>query len=224
MYEYLIWVLMLGFFWTIAYATQRSIRKKILWSSLIALPFGLGELYFIPNYWNPQTLFDLGAIFHIDLEAFALMFFLGGLAAAVYEGVMKRRIPVLQKFCHPSCWCWFSLVVTLASFLILVKLFPNLNIIWPSVIAAASGGIFAMIVYPKLRVHVLLGGVLFALFYFISLALMNLLSPGWITSTWNFAALSKITIIGVPIEEITFGFAFGMLWSPLYEEVCSRFS
>lgn len=94
MYEYLSWVVLLGIFWTIAYSLKPELRQKILWSSIIALPFGLGELYFIPNYWTPQTLLNLGMRYRVDIEAFALMFFLGGVAATVYEGVFKKQLPV----------------------------------------------------------------------------------------------------------------------------------
>ncbi len=220
---YLIWDLMLAIGWIGFFIYNRPLRKKILWSSLISLPFGLGQLYFFPDYWSPQTLFDLGSRFHIDIESFALMFFLGGLAAVIYETIFKKRVPNSQHFCHPRCWCWFSLVVALASFMILLKLFPKWSIIWPSILGPLAGGIFAAIVYPRLRKHILFGGILFAGLYFVSLALMNLIFPSWIASTWNLPALSGILLIGVPLEEILFGFAFGTLWAPLYEEVCSRF-
>lgn len=192
------------------------------WSSWIAFPFGLGELYFIPNYWVPQTLFDLGMKYRIDIESFSLMFFMGGVAAFVYEGVLKKKIPMIQKFCHPVCKCYTPLVTTLVAFIILTKAFPAWNIIYPSSFACLAGGIAAMLIYPKLTKHVLLGGILFALLYWISLALIDLFSTGWIANTWNMADLSGITLIRVPIEEILFGFSFGTIWTPLFEEVCSN--
>lgn len=223
MYEFLIWTLLLGAVWCIAYLAQSELRRKMWWSSWIAFPFGLGELYFIPNYWTPQTLFDLGMRYRIDIESFALMFFLGGLAAAVYEGVLKKHIPLAQKFCHPACRCYTPLIATLVTFIVLTRAFSGWNIIYPSSFACLAGGVFAMIIYPKLRNHVLLGGVLFAAFYWVSLGVIDLFSPGWIMSTWNRAALSGTTLLRVPLEEILFGFSFGMLWAPLFEEVCSNF-
>ncbi len=222
MYEYLILVLVLGVIWTIAYLVFGKLRRKILWSSLIALPFGVGDLYFIPNYWTPQTLFDLGIKYHVAIEGFLLMFFLGGIAGFVYEGVFKKRIPVVQKFCHPYCKCYTPLIVTLVTFIVLVKAFPNWNIIYPVIYACLASGGVAMIVYPKLRRHVVFGGIVFMFLYWFSLAVVDLFSPGWIVSTWNMATLSGITLIRVPIEEILFGFSFGVFWSPLFEETCSN--
>ena len=221
MYEYLSWVILLGIAWLFSYFSNPKLRQKIWWSSWIALPFGLGELYFIPNYWAPQTLFDLGMKYGIDIEAFVLMFFLGGIAAFVYEGIFKKRVKTKQKICNP-CKCYTPLITTLVTFIIFTRAFPNWNIIYPSTIACLAGGLFATIIYPNLRKHVLFGGLLFAFLYWISLALIELFSAGWIANTWNMVALSGTTLLKVPMEEIFFGFSFGTIWAPLYEEVCSN--
>lgn len=222
MYEFLIWTLLLGAVWLLAYTAMPGLRTKMWWSSWIALPFGIGELYFIPNYWTPQTLFDLGMHYRIDIESFALMFFMGGIAAAVYEGVFKKYAPATQRICHPFCRCYTPLIAALVAFIVLTRAFPEWNIIYPSSFACLAGGIAAMLIYPKLRSHVLFGGALFAALYWVSLATVAALSSGWIASTWNMAALSGITLIDVPLEEILFGFSFGTIWAPLFEEVCAN--
>ncbi len=222
MYEYLTWTVLLGVAWLVFFVSQRNIRRKILWSSVIAAPFSIGELYYIPNYWAPQTLFNLGIRFSLDIEAFLLMFFLGGLAGAIYETVIKNQRKAKQHTCRPTCTCYLGLLITLVTFLVLIKI-TSWNIIYPSSIAALAGGIFAFSLYKNLRAHILLGGVLFMLLYLISLAIMNVLFPSWILTTWNMNTLSNILILGVPIEELFFGFAFGTLWTSLYEEICSNF-
>src|SRR5574342_6956 len=131
MYEFLIWTSLFGIIWLIAYISQPALRQKILWSSWIALPVGFGELYFIPNYWVPQTLFDLGIRYNIDIESFALMFFMGGTAAFVYETLFKKYVPATQKICHPLCKCYTPLIATLVGFIVLTA-FPQLNIIYSS--------------------------------------------------------------------------------------------
>lgn len=104
----------------------------------------------------------------------------------------------------------------------LARAFPAWNIIYPSIIACLAGGITAIITYKNLRKHVLLGGIIFAILYWLSLAIIELVFTGWIANTWNMSTLTSITIAGVPVEEIVFGFAFGTLWAPLYEETCSN--
>lgn len=221
MYGYLTWAIVLGVIWIFAYALNPKLRQKILWSSWIAFPFGLGELYFIPNYWMPQTLFNLGLKYSIDIEAFLLMFFLGGIAAYVYEGIFKKHLPSKQKICHPMCKCYTPFIATLVTFIVLIKGFPQWNIIYPSSIACLAGGAFAYLIYPKLRNHIIFGGFLFAFLYWITIFISDLFVP-WVAVTWNMSALSGITLLRVPIEEIFFGFTFGTLWAPLFEEVCSN--
>ena len=224
-YGYLVWDLILGVFWALIYFSQKKIRRKILWGSILAFPFGLGELYFHPTYWkHPQTLFNLAANYNLDIESFLLMFFLGGLAAALYETFKSNYKCEHYKCCVERCYCYLSLAVTLTVFIVLTKMFPDWSIIYPSSVAPLAGGIFAFIVYPKLRQHIFAGGLLFMFLYLLSIAVTELLVPGWIINTWNFSILSGITILKVPIEELMFGFAFGTLWAPLYEEICSNFS
>ncbi|MBI4154657.1 hypothetical protein HY498_01060 [Candidatus Woesearchaeota archaeon] len=221
MYEYLWWVITLGILWIIVYIFTPLLRRKIIWSSLIAFPFGFGELYFIPNYWKPETLFNLGLRYGIDVEAFGLMFFLGGIAAFIYEGLLKKRI-AFQKLCRPICKCYTPLIITLSTFVILIRAFPFWNIIYPSSFACLVGGLWAFFVYPRLRSHILLGGLLFGIFYWLSLFIIEIFSPGWIVNTWNLSALSGIMLLKIPVEEVLFGFSFGVIWTPLFEEVCSN--
>jgi hypothetical protein len=223
MYGYLAWDMILGIFWIFAYSFQKHIRKKIVWGSLLALPFGLGQLYFFKDYWAPQTILGFGAKYGIDIESFLLMFFLGGLAAAVYETALQRYKMHHHKCCGSTCLCYLSLGIALASFIVLLRAFPSWNIIYPSILACFIGGVFAFIVYPELRSHISLGGLFFMLLYGITLVISELVAPGWIAATWNLSAISGITLLKVPLEELLFGFAFGTLWSPLYEETCSNF-
>lgn len=216
MYEYLLWVIILGIAWSVLYFAYPRLRFKILWSGFVALPFGFGELYFIPNYWIPGTLFNLGLRYGLDIESFFLMFFLGGLAAFAYEAVFKKKVLLMK---HNSCFCYLSLAVALAVFVVLTKMF-SWNIIYISILACLAGAVFAFVVYPLLRWHILFGAVIFALLYWISLTLMNFISPGWIAATWKLSLLSGILLLGVPVEELLFGFAFGALWTSLFEETC----
>lgn len=221
MYEFLVWTILLGLVWLGAYFSSPVLRQKMRWSSLIALPFGFGELYFIPDYWMPQTLFDLGTKYRLDIESFVLMFFLGGIAAFVYEGVFKKMVRTRRRLCNRVCVCYSPLITALGVFVVLTRAFPDWNIIYPSSLACLAGGVVGMFFYPDMRKHILFGGFLFAALYWLSLVITEIFSP-WIATTWNMAALSGILLAGVPVEELLFAFGFGALWAPLFEEVCSN--
>lgn len=220
-YAYLLWDALLGAAWIIAYAALPRSRRRMLWSSLMALPFGIGELFFRPDYWDPATLFGLGARYGLDIESFLLMLFLGGLASVAYETLISNSRPFTQRCCGRVCTCHLSLILALLVFLFLLHM-TSWNVIWMTIAACLAGGVFSFVAYPRLRRLILLGGAIFMLFYLISLAIMDLIVPGWIAATWNMSALSGMVLFSVPVEEVIFGFAFGTLWTPLYEEVCSH--
>ncbi len=223
MYEYLIWIGILAIGWLVVYALFPRVRRKLWWSSWLAMPFGIGEIFFIPEYWTPQTLFNLGLQYRVDIESFALMFFLGGLASGVYEAIVKQRLRVKGACCAKHCLCYTPLLFAIAGLAIFARAFPELNIIYVSSIACLMGVAWAFLIHAQLRKHLLFGGIAFAAIYLISLALTDAIAPGWIAATWNMAALSGITALRVPIEELLFGLSFGMLWTALYEEVCENF-
>ncbi len=223
-YGYLVWDMVLALFWIFFYYAEKNLRKKIIWGSFLALPFGIGQLYFYGNYWTPQTLFNLGAKYGADIESFVLMFLLGGLAAAAYEFVIKKYEFHHYECCKKVCVCYLSLTAALTAFIVLTRAFPSWNIIYPSILGCLAGGIFAFLVYPELRLHIFLGGVIFMILYWATLVISELFLPGWIAATWKLSAISGITTLKVPLEEVLFGFAFGTLWAPLYEETCSNFN
>lgn len=43
------------------------------------------------------------------------------------------------------------------------------------------------------------------------------LTPGYIEQVWNLPALSGGLIYGIPLEELLFGFSFGLYWTGVYE-------
>lgn len=66
-----------------------------------------------------------------------------------------------------------------------------------------------------------------ALFYVVAVALLGLytafmlglkwFAPGYIEAVWNLAALRGGLVYGIPVEELLFGFAFGLHWAGVYE-------
>jgi hypothetical protein len=46
---------------------------------------------------------------------------------------------------------------------------------------------------------------------------MSFFAPGYIEQVWNLPALSGVLPGGIPLEELAFGFAFGLYWAGIYE-------
>ena len=80
-----------------------------------------------------------------------------------------------------------------------------------------AGALSAMWCRPDLKPNALVGGVLFLGIYTIFLLGLKWSAPGYIEQVWNLKALSGIALYGLPLEELLFGFAFGLIWSAIYE-------
>ena len=68
-----------------------------------------------------------------------------------------------------------------------------------------------------MKTNTLVGGVLFLAIYTVFLLGLKWSAPGYIEQVWNLKALSGILIYGLPLEELLFGFAFGLFWTGIYE-------
>ena len=93
------------------------------------------------------------------------------------------------------------------------------NPIYPAIAAMAVGGVATIACRGDLKSNTLLGGGLFAAYYAVFMFLLEWSAPGYISRVWNLPALSGVLIAGIPLEELLFGFAFGMYWSGVFEHV-----
>jgi hypothetical protein len=57
-YVWLLWSTAFLVPWAIPYWAFPDHRKAMLWASVLMAPFGLTEPLFVPEYWNPPSLFD----------------------------------------------------------------------------------------------------------------------------------------------------------------------
>ena len=95
MNEWLVFSLILLGIWLIIFLLKKSIRKKMFLVSLFTMPFGLTEPLFVPEYWDPPSLFNLAANTGFDIESlifsFAIMFFLS--SCPCLEEASRSSIP-----------------------------------------------------------------------------------------------------------------------------------
>lgn len=90
-FAWLLWSLILIVIWALVYALLKSKGSKeemllvSLWTSLL----GFTEPFFVPEYWNPPSLFDLAHRTVFDIESFVFSFAIGGIAVAIYERIFR---------------------------------------------------------------------------------------------------------------------------------------
>ena len=98
-----------------------------------------------------------------------------------------------------------------------LEIFTDINPIYSASSAMFVGGVAAILCRPDLKKKIWIGGALIFALYFVFFFFCNLVFPGLVQEVWNLSAISGILVLGVPLEELSFAFTFGMMWSSVYE-------
>lgn len=228
MYEYLIGVLTLaGLVWLIAFFYKKDLRRKMVWSGIVCTVIltiafivlrilfflGLNDSSIVPDYWNPDTLFNLGRItggYAIEDVLFTFLF--GGLAGFIYEFITRKEVKIKKTKRHNKN--------ALIAFIVAGGLFYSIfdiNIIYSLIVGGSVSTLIIWIERSDLIKHSLYGGLSFLVIYFLAFLLFDTIFPDFITRVYNLRDISGILILGVPLEELLFAIIFGSNWSPIYE-------
>ncbi|MEO5936024.1 MAG: lycopene cyclase domain-containing protein [Terriglobales bacterium] len=222
-YVWLAWSCAFLLPWAAIYLANPGHRKVIWRTSLATALFGLTEPIFVPEYWNPPSLFELAQRTGFDIESLIFSFAIGGIGCAVYETLTKRDLAPVNAAERQSLRHRLHLVALLAPFVLFVPLyFLPWNPIYPSLVTLLIGAVGSVLCRPDLRRKTINGGLLFFGLYAVFMLGLLWSSPGYIERVWNLSALSGILIGGIPLEELLFGLAFGMYWTGVYEHFTWR--
>lgn len=204
--------------WLALYLARPAFRRPMLKVSAATSLLGLSEPLFVPEYWNPPSLFELARRTGFDLESLIFCFAIGGIAAVLYDALAGHRlqpVPHAERHSRRHRLHRLALAAPLLAFAPLYAL--PWNPIYAGIVALAIGGAANVLCRPDLARRTLLGGGLFLALYALFVLLLDRSAPGYIEAVWNLPALSGVRLAGIPLEELAFGFAFGMYWAGVYE-------
>jgi len=220
-YAYAIWAVFLVVIWILVMAGLRepAARREMLLTSLLTMTLGLSEPIFVPQYWNPPTLFNLAELTGFDLESLVFAFAVGGLASVMYERFFPvRHEPIGRLARHHPRHRWHSIALTSPVVIFLAfYLLDWFNPIYSAIIALFGGGLCAGYCRPDLLHKMISSAVIFGAFYFVFFLSIVWVYPEYVRQVWNLADISGVLLLGVPAEEVLFALAFGFLWSSVYE-------
>lgn len=185
---------------------------------------GFTEPFFVPEYWNPPTIFDLAQKIRFDIESLIFAFAVGGIVTTIYELTWKGRHINLTRTEMQNPKHRFhrlALISAPLSFLIFYILTP-LNPIYSTLLAFLIGGLFTLYCRPDLTRKMVSSAFVFLGIYFLFFLFFNFLYPGYSQTVWNIKKLSNILIFNIPLEELLFAFGLGFMWSSLYEHLVWR--
>ncbi len=219
-YVWLIWSSAFMLPWSLLYSVKPAFRKEMLQVSLLTSLLGLSEPIFVPAYWNPPSLFDLAQRTGFDIESLIFCFAIGGIGAVAYNAIANRELDEVScNARHRGHHRWHRLAISVPFIAFPILYFLPWNPIYPGISAMAIGGIANVLCCPDLLRNTLIGGMLFLSLYAAFMLLLVFLAPGYIEAVWNLPALSGVMIGGIPLEELGFGFSFGLYWSGIYEHL-----
>ena len=84
--------------WLALYVTNPPFRHVMWRVSLVTAALGLTEPIFVPEYWNPPSLFELAQRTGFDIESLIFSFAIGGIGAVLYNALTQRPF-------GPVSWC-----------------------------------------------------------------------------------------------------------------------
>ena len=222
-YAWLIWASAFLLPWALLFIARPALRQPMLWASALTAPFGLTQPLFVPEYWNPPSLFDLAQLTGFDLESLVFCFAIGGLGVAGYRAMTPGSLASMVHRAQSSPWHRLHLLALASPFFVFGGLLVlQWNPIYPGILAMFAGAVATVLCRPDLFRNALLGGSAFLVLYAIFLLGLKWIWPGYIESVWNLDALFALRPAGLPVEELLFGFAFGMYWSSVYEHLTWR--
>lgn len=219
-YVWLMWSSATLLPWIALYLATPLLRPVMWRASLATAVFGLTEPLFVPEYWNPPSLFDLAQRTGFDVESVVFAFAIGGVGAVLYNALTRAHLaPVpagkqrepLHRFHR------MALLVPYAAFVPLALL--PWNTIYAAIVALLLGSAASVLCRPRLAKQTLTGGALFLGIYVVFMVGLIWFAPGYIAQVWNLPALSGVLVYGIPLEEFLFGAAFGLYWSGVYEHL-----
>lgn len=223
-YAWFIGSLIFLLIWGVVYLLLRkkSSRKEMLqvsfWTSLL----GLTEPIFVPEYWNPPSLFDLAQKIGFDIESLIFAFAIGGISAVIYELLAKSfihvKMNVMQRQHSRHKFHLFALLSAPIIFSILY-LVTDLNPIYSTTIALFMGGVFTLYCRFDLKKKMITSGFIFLILYYLFFIGFVKIYPTYVQEVWNMQDISGVLVSGVPLEELLFAFSLGFLWSGIYEHI-----
>ena len=217
-YAWLIWSSTFLVPWTALFVANPRLRGVMWRTSAVTALFGLTEPIFVPEYWNPPSLFELARRTGFDIESLIFAFALGGIGSVLYDAIARQHLVPASPAERTTPLHRFHLAALLIPPVLFVPLYLlSWNPIYAVLTSLLLGTLAAVVCRPALGRKTALGAVLFLGLYGVFMLGLRLLTPGYIAEVWNLPALRWGLVIGIPLEELVFGFVFGAYWTGVYE-------
>jgi hypothetical protein len=180
-------------------------RQPMLLSGLLLSPYAFSEVFYVPDYWNPQRV----ASFWASPEDLIFLFASGGVVWLLATWPVRRRLtlPVRSaQLCKRYVVCGVANVL-----LQLACLFFGWGALTSHVMGILGVGVALLWLCAELWPLAVAGAFGYALVYPALLGLAFVLWPEF-RLQWNTANLWGPTLVGIPLEEAIWAASVGAVW------------
>lgn len=200
----------------VIFLARADLRPVIGLMAVCSLPFALTESLFYPSYWEPVFLFDLARRIGFGIEDVLFVVGMAGFTSTVYAAARGRRY-VAHGATDARAVARRALA-TLALTFVLVGLaaLASVPMIFGSfaIMLLVSAGM--VLLRRDLVVPGLLGGLLSLAVYTALCLIFAWLLPDIFQLAWHSDQFSNLFVLGVPLEELMYGFASGVAATVFY--------
>jgi Lycopene cyclase len=214
-YAYLVGTGIFWVVWIVCFLLGKRYRSHIGWGTLIATPMALTSILFVPQYWTPDSLFNLDRRIRVGVEDFLWAAAVGGIASVIGEVLIKDKLAALRKTRHKRHYTPFVFIVVL---FIALEFWRN-NTMDNAILSAGAGALMLAYLRPNLIPLMVVSTISFTILYFVLFLTVLALYPDFVARFYNLPNLLGIYVCKVPIEELLFAATFGAIWSVAYEYV-----
>lgn len=213
-YAYLVGNLAILFpIWLSFFLRRKDLRVDILIISFILGICGpISELWYLQDYWNPQTFIGT----RIGIEDFLFGFFIGGIASVIYLELFNKHIKKYKDKNHNWRFLFSFIAISLFIFNVLFYVLA-VNSIYASIAVFLLTAVLMYYFRRDLFIDGLMSGIFLALTIFIAYLIFLYIFPQAIQKWWFLHNISGILIIGIPLEELFWAFSLGLVVGPAYE-------
>jgi lycopene cyclase-like protein len=208
----------------IIYITRNDLRNVIHVMAFCAIPFAFTERFFYPSYWEPVFLFDLADKIGFGIEDIIFVIGLSAFTSTAYAFFFGLGYSTINKININSVLFRGATVLGLAFSLIVFVALLNIEMIYGSFAIMLCISCFLVMIRKDLAIPGFMGGILSVILYSTLCLCLQVPFPGIFKLTWHTDQFLNIFILGIPLEEIMYGFSSGVIATVFYPYVfCKRF-
>jgi len=187
-----------------------------------SIPFAFTEHFFYPSYWEPVFLFDLADKIGFGIEDLLFVIGLSAFTSTAYAFFFGVRYCMINEFNLLSV-IFKGLTVLVSAFLLIVLVvLLNIEMIYGSFGIMLGISCFIFIARKDLLIPGLIGGMLSTTVYSFLCLCLNALFPSIFKLTWHTDQFLNVFIMGIPLEELIYGFSSGVIATAFYPYVFSK--